>query len=465
MDVEIQHLSFSKNHPYRYQALILRSPLTAIILQKRERKRTTMMNQTNQTETASQSRRKWWVFLAVGIGTFMSALDSSVVNMILPIIREHFQSDVAMVEWTVVIYLLVVSSLLLSFGRIGDLRGHKSVYISGFLIFVTASMACGLATSVGLLVAGRAVQALGAAMLLANSPAILTKSFPPSQRGQVLGMQATMTYLGLTVGPSLGGWLTQSFGWRSVFYIAVPVGLLAFFLSLRFIEADQPKTSHKERFDWSGALLFAIGLAALLLGLNQGHTWGWTSLLTLVCLGGALALLATRTISNVGFEPFQTTHLFGQHHQRGAELHLSVLRDFSYALLPFAGARLQPRSRRTAPDRSTIDHGRRRAYQRGAFGSNRITPALHVRNGHYGAGVVFTLRVGTGFIHQPDFTEPGSHRAGNRHLHFTQYQRPAGQCPAPASRNCIGYSSLRPKCWNGAGRWIGGRHPDQYHSP
>ena len=251
-----------------------------------------MMNQTNQTETASQSRRKWWVFLAVGIGTFMSALDSSVVNMVLPIIRQHFQSDVAMVEWTVVIYLLVVSSLLLSFGRIGDLRGHKSVYISGFLIFVTASMACGLASSVGLLVAGRAVQALGAAMLLANSPAILTKSFPPSQRGQVLGMQATMTYLGLTVGPSLGGWLTQSFGWRAVFYINVPVGLLAFLLSIRFIEAEKPETSHNERFDWSGALLFAVGLAALLLGLNQGHAWGWTSLLTLTCLVGAVALLA-----------------------------------------------------------------------------------------------------------------------------------------------------------------------------
>jgi EmrB/QacA subfamily drug resistance transporter len=250
-----------------------------------------MMNQTNQTETASQSRHKWWVFLAVGIGTFMSALDSSVVNMILPIIRQHFQSDVAMVEWTVVIYLLVVSGLLLSFGRIGDLRGHKSVYVSGFLIFVTASMACGLATSVGMLIAARAVQALGAAMLFANSPAILTRSFPPNQRGQVLGMQATMTYLGLTVGPSLGGWLTQSFGWRAVFYINVPIGLLAFFLSLRFIEAEELETTHSERFDWSGALLFAIGLAALLLGLNQGHAWGWTSLRTLVCLVGAMALL------------------------------------------------------------------------------------------------------------------------------------------------------------------------------
>lgn len=251
-----------------------------------------MMNQTNQPELASQSRRKWWIFLAVGIGTFMSALDSSVVNMVLPIIRQHFNSDVAMVEWTVVVYLLVVSSLLLSFGRIGDLRGHKNVYISGFLIFVTASLVCGMASSVGMLIAARAIQALGAAMLFANSPAILTRSFPPNQRGQALGMQATMTYLGLTVGPSLGGWLTQSFGWRSVFYINVPIGLLAFFLSVRFIAAEKPDTSLNERFDWAGALLFAVGLVALLLGLNQGHAWGWTSLLTLICLVGALSLLA-----------------------------------------------------------------------------------------------------------------------------------------------------------------------------
>ena len=188
-----------------------------------------MINQTSQIETISQTRRKWWVLLAVGIGTFMSALDSSVVNMILPIIRQHFHSDVAMVEWTVVIYLLVVSSLLLSFGRVGDLRGHKNVYISGFVIFVMASLTCGLAPSVGLLIAARAVQALGAAMLFANSPAILTKSFPPNQRGQALGMQATMTYLGLTVGPSLGGWLTQSWLAGSLLHQCAsrPTGLLA----------------------------------------------------------------------------------------------------------------------------------------------------------------------------------------------------------------------------------------------
>jgi EmrB/QacA subfamily drug resistance transporter len=235
--------------------------------------------------------RKWWVLLAVGIGTFMSALDGSVVNTILPVIRDYFRSNVALVEWVVVIYLLVVSGLLLSFGRFGDLRGHKAIYAAGFVIFVGASAACGGSSSVGYLVGARAVQAFGAAMLFANAPAILTKSFPPSQRGQALGMQATMTYLGLTVGPALGGWLTQTWSWRAVFYINVPVGLAAFVLSLRFIEAETPDPSRAERFDLWGALLFAVGLAALMLGLNQGSEWGWLSPAILGCLAVAVIVL------------------------------------------------------------------------------------------------------------------------------------------------------------------------------
>ena len=237
------------------------------------------------------SPRKWWIFLAIGIGTFMSALDGSVVNTILPVIRTFFSSDVAAVEWVVVIYLLVVSSLLLTFGRLGDLRGQKTIYVSGFLIFIAASALCGLAPTVTLLIVARGVQAMGAAMLFANAPAILTKAFPPQQRGQALGMQATMTYLGLTAGPSLGGWLAQAYGWRSVFYINVPIGLIAFGLSLAFIQAEKPEAGRSERFDWAGAVLFSAGLVALLLGLNQGHAWGWTSPAILGCLVSALVLL------------------------------------------------------------------------------------------------------------------------------------------------------------------------------
>jgi EmrB/QacA subfamily drug resistance transporter len=234
--------------------------------------------------------QKWWVFLAIGIGTFMSALDSSVVNTILPVIRTFFNSNVAMVEWTVVVYLLVVSSLLLFFGRLGDLRGHKIIYVAGFIIFVISSAACGFAPTVGFLIAARGVQSIGAAMLFANAPAILTQNFPPSQRGRALGMQAMMTYLGLTAGPSLGGWLTQSLGWRSVFYINVPIGLIAFTLSVIFIAPDRGKASD-EPFDWAGAGLFSVGLLALMLGLNQGSAWGWNSPAILGCLVGAVVLL------------------------------------------------------------------------------------------------------------------------------------------------------------------------------
>lgn len=233
---------------------------------------------------------KWWILLAIGVGSFMTALDSSVVNIILPVVSAAFKSDVATVEWVVTVYLLMVSSLLLSFGRLGDLRGHKWVYIAGFLVFVGSSALCGFAPTVAVLIAARGLQALGGAMLLANAPAILTKNFPATQRGQALGLQATMTYLGLTAGPSLGGWLTSHYGWRSVFYINVPVGLVAVLLGLYFIPLDAP-AERPERFDLAGAITFMAGLMALLLGLNQGHAWGWGSPAILSLLGAALVLL------------------------------------------------------------------------------------------------------------------------------------------------------------------------------
>ena len=235
-------------------------------------------------------RRKWYVLLAVGIGTFMSALDGSVVNTVLPIIRDAFSSQVAAIEWTVIIYLLVVSGLLLTFGRLGDLQGHRRVYLAGFVIFIAGSALCGLAPSAGLLVLFRGLQAIGAAMLFSNSPAILTGAFPAEQRGQALGLQGTMTYLGLTVGPSLGGWLTQLFSWRAVFYINVPVGIAALVLSWLFVPQDH-LGERKENFDLAGATLFTVGLVALLLALNEGSSWGWFSAPVLGLIVSALVIL------------------------------------------------------------------------------------------------------------------------------------------------------------------------------
>lgn len=235
--------------------------------------------------------RRWWVLLAVGIGTFMSALDGSVVNTVLPLLGRELHATVAGIEWVTTVYLLVVSGLLLGVGRAGDLYGQKRLYLAGFALFVLGSALCGLATSAGMLVAMRAFQALGASMLFANSPAILTKSFPAEQRGRALGAQGTMTYLGLTAGPSLGGWLASTFGWRSVFYINVPIGLVALLLSWRVVANDRPARV-AEPFDFAGAAVFLAGLVALLLALDQGHAWGWTSAPVLALLALALVLLA-----------------------------------------------------------------------------------------------------------------------------------------------------------------------------
>ncbi|OJX48125.1 MAG: hypothetical protein BGO78_12685 [Chloroflexi bacterium 44-23] len=244
------------------------------------------MNKAIDDATLGKKNNKWLVLLSIGIGTFMAALDGSVVNVALPTITASFGSHVNTTEWIVTVYLLVLSCLLLAFGRLGDIQGHKRVYVSGFVIFGGASFLCVLASEPWMLIGARGIQAIGAAMLSANSPAILTGNFPGSQRGQALGLQATLTYLGLSVGPSLGGWMTQHLGWHSVFLINVPVSVLALFFSLRFIPNDRLGGQH-EVFDWRGALIFMSGLVLFIFVLNRGQEWGW-----LTIRSGGLLLLA-----------------------------------------------------------------------------------------------------------------------------------------------------------------------------
>ena len=238
-----------------------------------------------------EDQMNWPVLIAVGTGTFMSALDGSVANTVLPVLTHALHGSIAGTEWVVTVYLLVTSALLLSAGRWGDLHGYKPMYLAGFVVFILGSALCGLATTLPLLVVMRAVQALGATCLFASSPAIVTLNFPAQRRGQALGLQATLTYLGITAGPLLGGWLTSHLGWRSVFFINVPVGLLALGLSQRFVPRDPPRST-TATFDIPGSALFAAGLVALLLALNRGHAWGWASPPTLGLVGLAAAFLA-----------------------------------------------------------------------------------------------------------------------------------------------------------------------------
>jgi EmrB/QacA subfamily drug resistance transporter len=242
-------------------------------------------------DTALTGNARWWVLGTIGVGTFMSALDGSVVNTLLPILSHALNTSIAGIEWVTTVYLLVISALLLSVGRAGDLFGHKRIYLSGFVLFVIGSALCGTAASSTILISFRVIQALGAAMLMGTGPAILTRSFPANERGKALGALGTFTYLGLTAGPSLGGWLATAFSWRAVFYINVPIGIVAILLGLRTVPNDRV-ARQDERFDFIGASLFTSGLTALLIALNQGHAWGWTSPAILALLAASAALLA-----------------------------------------------------------------------------------------------------------------------------------------------------------------------------
>lgn len=224
--------------------------------------------------TEESARNRWLILVAIGVGTFMSALDGSVVNTLLPVMAMDLHATIAGIEWVSTVYLLVVSSLLLGFGRAGDIYGNKKLYVLGFVVFVIGSALCGLAPGASALIGLRGIQAIGAAMLFSNAPAILTKSFPPQQRGRALGALGTFTYLGLSVGPSFGGWLAGTFGWRSVFYINVPVGAVAATMAVIVIAHD-PTEGKKEQFDFKGAILFMLGLILLLGALNEGHAMGW----------------------------------------------------------------------------------------------------------------------------------------------------------------------------------------------
>ncbi len=291
-----------------------------------------------QAAPPPDTTRKYAVLSAVGVGTFMSALDASIVNATLPRLQAALHASVAGIEWVVTVYLLVVSGLLLIVGRLGDTRGHKDVYVAGFVGFVASSALCGLSRSVGWLVGFRAVQALSAAALFANAPAILTASFPPNERGRALGLQATMTYLGLSVGPPLGQLLASKLGWPAIFYVNVPVGALGFWLSQRTIARDRPAGT-PPRFDVLGAALFFVGLLSVLLALNQGHAWGWTAPSTLGLLAvGVVVLSAFLAVERRRPEPMLDLSLFRSRVFTGAtgSAMVSYVAQFAVLfLLPF----------------------------------------------------------------------------------------------------------------------------------
>ncbi len=228
-----------------------------------------------------------WVLAVVFAGTFLTPLDSSIVNIALPTLVRHFRVGITSVEWVVVGYLLVTSSLLLTAGRIGDRFGHRRCYLAGFAIFTTGSALCGLAPTLLFLIAARIVQAVGGTFLLASGPALVTGAVPPDRRGRALGLIAISVSIGLTLGPFLGGLLTATWGWRWIFLVNLPLGIGV--LMLGALKLPEMRSPSPRRFDIPGAVAGFLAFFLLLLGLSQGNDWGWRSPRTIGVLAGSLA--------------------------------------------------------------------------------------------------------------------------------------------------------------------------------
>jgi len=241
--------------------------------------------------TSGTGSYKWIVLSMTTVGAFMTPLDGSIVGIALPSIASSLHIDFASLIWVPTAYLLFLTVLLLSFGRLSDIIGRKPLFVSGFTIFTVASALCGLSQNGTQLIIFRALQGASAALIGATSPAIVTDAFPSNERGKALGINAMGVYVGLSAGPPLGGFLVQTLGWRSIFYINVPIGIVVVTLSLAKLR--ESAISQHESFDLRGATTFSIGLATLLLALTPSGEYEWASptILSLFVISGvSLAL-------------------------------------------------------------------------------------------------------------------------------------------------------------------------------
>jgi EmrB/QacA subfamily drug resistance transporter len=247
----------------------------------------------------NEGNRRWWTLAAMCFALFMIMLDNTVVNVALPSIQDDLGASLPGLEWTVNIYTLTFAVLLVTGGRLGDIFGRRRMFLFGVVVFAVSSAAIGLAPDQGWLVAGRAVQGVGAAFMMPATLSIITVSFPPEERGRAIGTWAGVSALALAIGPVVGGALADYVSWRAIFFLNLPVAVGAVAVTLFAAHESRDETT-RHTIDWSGIVALSVGLTALVLALVEGNSWGWGSaevvalLVTAVVGLGAFALIEPR---------------------------------------------------------------------------------------------------------------------------------------------------------------------------
>ena len=235
-----------------------------------------------------------WVLAATILGSSLAFIDGTVVNVALPALQRDLHATVVGVQWVIEAYSLLLAALLLVGGSMGDRYGRRQIFVIGVAIFAAASAWCGFASGIGQLIAARAVQGIGAALLVPGSLAIISNSFSEEERGKAIGTWSGFSAITAAIGPVLGGWLVETISWRAVFFINIPLAILVIVISLRHV--PESSNAAKGRLDWTGAILATLGLGALVYGLIESSSRGFAHPAVISTLTTAIVLLAVFVI-------------------------------------------------------------------------------------------------------------------------------------------------------------------------
>src|ERR687886_333968 len=224
----------------------------------------------------AEENRKWWTLGPLAFALFMIMLDNTIVNVALPAIRTDLGIGISELEWTVTAYALTFAVLMLTGGKLADLLGRRLIFTIGLVVFTVSSLFCGLSSGAAELIAARAVQGIGAALMMPATLSIISATFAPRERGTAIGIWAGVSAMALAIGPLAGGVITEHVSWNWIFYINVPIGALGL-ISTVFVVPESRDESHEQRLDLPGLVTSGVALLALVYALIEGHSYGWTS--------------------------------------------------------------------------------------------------------------------------------------------------------------------------------------------